>query len=108
MVPTIRPGRVCSAECARVTAALSVTSHENGQAEIRETQRGGSFRNQDVLGLDVPMDDAGGVRGGQAVGHTGQQLDDLPPRAFRLGPVPGVPPSANSVTRNPGLDLPTS
>ena len=45
--------------------------------------------NQDVLGLDVAVQNAGVVRRGEAVGDAGQQLDGLAPPAFRGScPVP--------------------
>src|SRR6059036_1901334 len=43
---------------------------------------------QNVGGLDVPMQDSGCVRRGQAVGHSHQYLHDLPPGAFLgAGPI---------------------
>ena len=44
-----------------------------GEAEIRELDRAVA-RQEDVRGLDVAMDDAGGVRGLEALRHLGPQL----------------------------------
>ena len=69
------------------------------QAEVGQL-RVAAPRDQDVLGLDVAMQDAGLVRRGQTIGDADQQLDDLAPAA--LAPAIqslSVPPSTNSVTR---------
>ena len=47
------------------------------------------LRDQDVGGLDIAMQDASSMRGGQSVRDAGQQLHDLFPAAlFGFGPVP--------------------
>ena len=51
------------------------------QAEVRQLGVA-ILRHQDVGGLDVAVQDAGGVGGGQAIRDAGQQLHDLPPRAL--------------------------
>ena len=48
-----------------------------------------ALRDQDVLGLDVAVQDAGVVRRGEPIGDTGQQLDGLAPAALRSSrPIP--------------------
>ncbi len=60
---------------------------ERRQAEIRQL-RVAVLRDEHIFGLDVAVQDPGGMCGCQAVGHAGQDLDDLTPRAsFRVGPV---------------------
>ena len=109
MVPTIMPGRVCPAESVRVTASAVRGFPEFGQTEIRELGVA-VFRHQDVLGLDVPVDDAGGMCGGQAVGHACQELDNLSPRALG-GPSPVLERAAVDELGDQiltAIDLPTS
>ena len=48
-----------------------------------------ALRDQNVLGLDVAVQNAGLVRRGESVGDAGQQLDDLAPAARRSScPIP--------------------
>ena len=57
------------------------------QAEVGQL-RVAALRDQNVLGLDVAMQNAGLVRRGEAVGDAGQQLDRLAPAVCALRPVP--------------------
>src|SRR5262245_58571595 len=58
------------------------------QAEVRQLPVA-ALRDQDVLGLDVTMQDAGVVRGSRTISRANEHLDDvLPPSWARLDPVP--------------------
>ena len=56
-----------------------------GFVKLRQAEVGqlgvAALRDQDVLGLDVTVQDAGLVRRGEAIGDAGQQLDGLAPAA---------------------------
>ena len=57
------------------------------QAEVRQLRVAG-LRDQDVLGLDVTMQDAGLVRRGKTICEADDELDDVLPRPWtRLDPV---------------------
>jgi hypothetical protein len=45
-----------------------------------ENLRTAVVRDHDVIGLEIAMDDAGGMRGGQSVGNLRGEVDRLPPR----------------------------
>ena len=53
-----------------------------GQAEVGQLGVA-VLRDEDVVRLDVAVDDARSVRGGQAVGDADQEFDDLPPCVTR-------------------------
>ena len=79
---------------ARVRVSVTRVADERGrlaqlrQAEVRQL-RVAALRDQDVLGLDVTMQNAGVVRRGQTIGDADDQLDDVLPRPWaRLDPVP--------------------
>ena len=57
------------------------------QAEVRQLRVAG-LRDQDVLGLDVTMQNAGLVRRGKTICEADDELDDVLPRPWtRLDPV---------------------
>ena len=69
------------ADHARVSRRRRAGFEQLGQAEVGELGVA-VLRDEDVVGLDVAVQDAGGVRGRQAVGDADEQVDDLAPRAL--------------------------